>query len=182
MIYYEMLMILVSDIPQDIYDAIYENITNAIKEKDGSVITYDKWGKYLLAYKIKKSAYGIYVLVRFGVKKDKIQEVLKALQNFCVLRYNNHIMRYVFVKIGKAISDVYCRPDSLEDAPRREKLYDIDDVIARKNKYTKKAKNFNEVQVSQNDDFGNDDSNNDNVSPYIEDNAGLCNQEFNRSI
>lgn len=148
MIYYEMLMILTSDIPQTIYDEINNTIYNIIKQKDGIVVTYDKWGKYLLAYKIKKSTYGIYVLVRFGIAKEKVQEVLQILHNTCNLKYNNYIMRYVFVKIGKTISDIYCRPDSLEDAPRREKTYDIDEVIARKNKTPRKTKNFNGAYFS----------------------------------
>jgi ribosomal protein S6 len=151
-----MLTILNSDIPQNIYEAIEENVRTIVKNADGTIVTYDKWGKYLLAYKIKKSAYGIYVLIRFGVSKDKIKDLLNNLHNLCNLRYNNYIMRYVFVKLGKTIANIYCRPDSLEDAPRREKTYDIDDVISRKNKYGRKARNFNGAYLAETSDSDQD--------------------------
>lgn len=141
MIYYEMLMILNPDISQDNYDTIKQKIESQIIENNGIIKNYDRWGKYLLAYKIKKNSYGIYVLLRFGVSQSVIHTVLENIRNLCTLRFNLTVMRYVFVRLGKSISDSYCRPDSLEDAPRREKAYDIDEVIARKNRNNQKTSN-----------------------------------------
>jgi small subunit ribosomal protein S6 len=132
MIYYEMLLLLTSDISQDTYDAIKNSIQSAVVNKNGTIKNYDRWGKYLLAYPIKKYTYGIYVLVRFGVAKDHLNDVLNEIRSLCALRFNLSVMRYVFVRLGKNISPVYCRPDSLEDSPRRENQYDIEEVISRK--------------------------------------------------
>lgn len=169
MIYYEMLMILNPDVSQENYDIIKEKIESTITDNNGIIKNYDRWGKYLLAYKIKKNSYGIYVLIRFGVNQKIIHSILDNIQNLCKLRFNLFIMRYVFVKLGKTISDTYCRPDSLEDAPRREKTYDIDEVIGRKNKnnqktgYGRNNKNFEGALLLEEENF-TDSQNTENIS------------------
>jgi small subunit ribosomal protein S6 len=141
MIYYEMLMLLTPDISQENYDLIQEKIEGVIKENSGTIKNYDRWGKYLLAYPIKKHTYGIYILLRFGVDSALLNNTLNGIRGLCTLRFNLIIMRYVFVRLGKTISDTYCRPDSLEDAPRREKTYDIEEVISRKSRYNNQKNN-----------------------------------------
>ena len=124
MFYYEMLMLLRPDISQDVFDDVKGKIELAITEENGSLKTYDRWGKYLLAYKVNKCEYGVYVLVRFGVSKEKTSLLLEKLKNICCLKFNLIVMRYVFVSLGKDYIEEYCRPDSLEDAPRRDKNFD----------------------------------------------------------
>jgi small subunit ribosomal protein S6 len=141
MIYYEMLMLLTPDISQENYDLIQERIESVIKENSGIIKNYDRWGKYLLAYPIKKHTYGIYILLRFGVNQAVLNNTLNSIRALCTLRFNLTIMRYVFVRLGKTISETYCRPDSLEDAPRREKTYDIEEVISRKPRYNNPKNN-----------------------------------------
>jgi small subunit ribosomal protein S6 len=137
MIYYEMLMLLTPDISRENFELIKDKISAVIAEQKGIIKNYDRWGKYLLAYPIKKHTYGIYVLLRFGVSEDGLNTVLTNIRALCTLRFNIIMMRHVFVRLGKTISETYCRPDSLEDAPRREKSYDIDEVISKKPRYTK---------------------------------------------
>lgn len=144
MIYYEILLLITPDISQENYDLIKNKLEAVITSKKGVIKNYDRWGKYLLAYPIKKHTYGIYVLLRFGIGQDVLNEVLSNIKVLRTLDFNLLIMRYVFVRLGKAISETYCRPDSLEDSPRREKSYDIDEVLSRKirpstrNQYEKK--------------------------------------------
>ena len=143
MIYYEMLMLLTPDISQEHYDAIKDSMQKAIIDNGGEIKNYDKWGKYLLAYPIKKHTYGIYILLRFGVPSNVLNLTLSSMRALCTLRFNLTIMRHVFVKLGKHISETYCRPDSLEDAPRREKTYDIEEVISKKSKHNKRISDRN---------------------------------------
>lgn len=138
MIYYEMLMLLTPDISQENYDLIKEKIEEVINQNSGIIKNYDRWGKYLLAYPIKKNTYGIYILLRFGVNQTLLNVTLNSIRSLCTLRFNLIMMRHVFVRLGKTISENYCRPDSLEDAPRREKTYDIEEVINRKPRYNNK--------------------------------------------
>lgn len=124
MIYYELLVLLKPDILQESYDEIKGRITSLIEENGGVLKTYDRWGKYLLAYEVQKFSYGIYVLVRFGIEKDASKSLLEKLKNLCQVKFNTTIMRNVIVSLGKNYNEDYCRPDSLEDAPRRDKSSD----------------------------------------------------------
>jgi ribosomal protein S6 len=124
-VYYEMLVLLRPDIAQDVYDEIKAKIEQIIvQENVGEIKNYDKWGKYLLAYPVQKCAYGIYVFIRFGIENSKSKEVIEKIKGLCKVRFNNFIMRYVFINLGATISSTYCRPDSLEDAPRRDRQDD----------------------------------------------------------
>lgn len=139
MVYYEMLMLLAPDITTVNFDLIKSEISEIISSNEGIIHNYDKWGKYLLAYKIEKHAYGIYVLIRFSSNSKKGSDViLSKIKDLCTLKFNNSVMRYVFVKLGNNMNESYCKPDSLEEAPRREKTYDIDEMISRKNRYQKR--------------------------------------------
>jgi small subunit ribosomal protein S6 len=158
MIYYEMLILLTPDISPDNYDLVKEKISGVIVENGGVIKNYDRWGKYLLAYPIKKHTYGIYVLLRFGVGLDLLNIVLTGIRSLCILRFNLIIMRHVFVRLGKVISETYCRPDSLEDAPRREKSYDIEEVISRKSRYNKKDDSNQYIKNFDGAVLGNDNS------------------------
>lgn len=159
MIYYEMLMLLTPDISQEGYDLIKEKIESVITENSGIIKNYDRWGKYLLAYPIKKHTYGIYILLRFGVNPSLLNNTLNGIRALCTLRFNLTMMRHVFVRLGKTISETYCRPDSLEDAPRREKTYDIEEVISRKPRYNNQknneqyAKNFDGAILTNENSF-----------------------------
>ncbi len=171
MIYYEMLMLLTPDISQENYDLIKEKIEAAINENSGVIKNYDRWGKYLLAYPIKKYTYGIYVLLRFGVDQKLLNNTLNSIRALCSLRFNLTMMRHVFVRLGKTISETYCRPDSLEDAPRREKTtYDIEEVITRKPRY-------NNIKNERNKSFNAETINNENTSSEKK-----TNSEINCSI
>jgi len=124
-VYYEMLMLLRPDLAQDIYDEIKAKIEQVLlQESNGEIKNYDKWGKYLLAYPVQKCSYGIYVLIRFGIENSKSKEVIDKIKGLCKVRFNTFIMRYVFINLGSTILSTYCRPDSLEDAPRRDRQDD----------------------------------------------------------
>lgn len=171
-VYYEKLMLLTPDISPENYDAIKNKVEAIILENGGVIKNYDRWGKYLLAYPIKKYTYGIYVLLRFGIKQDVLNVVLNAIRALCALRFNLTMMRYVFVRLGKEISPVYCRPDSLEDAPRREKSYDIEEVISRKIKSNRNQSNFKKfdaaVLIQESDFFDEKITKKDSIAVSIE--------------
>lgn len=124
MFYYEMLVLLRPEVSQELFDEIKARITSCIEEQGGVLKTYDRWGKYLLAYEVQKCSYGVYTLVRFGVEKEFSNILLEKLKNLCQIKFNTNIMRHVFVSLGNKYNEEYCRPDSLEDAPRRDKSFD----------------------------------------------------------
>jgi small subunit ribosomal protein S6 len=119
--HYEILLLLKPDTTNEVYDDVKARIYTIINEENqGSVKNYDKWGKYLLAYPVEKCMYGFYVLLRFSIDKSKASGTLEKLKNLFTIRFNTVIMRHVVVALGKTLREEYCRPDSFEDAPRRD--------------------------------------------------------------
>ncbi len=119
--YYEMLMLIKPDASQEVLADIKKQVEDIVtKEFSGEIKAYDKWGKYLLAYTVEKCNYGIYILVRFGIS-EKLNEAIERLKNLCLVKYSTTIMRFNFSKLGTIYKEEYCKPDSLEDAPRRDK-------------------------------------------------------------
>lgn len=144
MIYYEILMLFKPDTSKEVYEDFKVKLEKMISmDFNGKVETFDHWGKYLLAYQIEKNEYGIYVLVRFGVEINK-KEVLNKIKTLFTLKFNNILMRYIIVNIGSILSAEYSKPDSLEDAPRREK---DEGGMWINDKY---SKNYNSENKSQN--------------------------------
>ncbi len=124
MIKYEMLVLMRPDLVQEKQDEIQARIELTIKEEKGTLISYDKWGKYLLAYPIQKCTYGIYSLVRFSVEEEHPDSLLEKLKTVCAVRFSIFVMRHVIIRLALNAPTEYRRPDSLEEAPRRDKSYD----------------------------------------------------------
>jgi len=118
MVYYESLLLLQPAASQEFIQSLKEKILETLDSFDGELKIFDKWGKYLLAYKIAKHSYGVYVLVRFGIPEKNRAEVVAKLKTIFGVRFHEEVLRFVIVLLGKNFKENYCRPDSLEDAPR----------------------------------------------------------------
>lgn len=155
MIYYEMLTLLRPDINQDIYDDIKSKIENLIiTDFKGIVKNYDKWGKYLLSYPINKCAYGVYVLIRFGITSEK-NGVLEKLRILCSVKFNSSVMRHVIINKGDKFVEIYCKPDSLEDAPRENREEEGEWSNNSRPKYYNKNNNYSKNNTSNNNGLHN---------------------------
>ncbi len=130
MIRYETLFLTVPEITADEASAIESQLEKVVKENDGALLAFDRWGKYRLAYPIRKNDYGIYFLARIEASEAKLSSLLDALRTFFAVKYNDLVMRHLTVRMDNKSLE-YQRPDSLEDAPAR----DID-VFLKENKMT----------------------------------------------
>jgi len=115
---YEVLMLTVPGITEDESKGMEQNITKLIKDVKGEMISFERWGKYRLAYPVKKNDYGIYFLSRFEIKKNPT--LFKEIQSLFTLKYNEVVMRNVIVKIDTKQGLEYKRPSSVEDMPARD--------------------------------------------------------------
>lgn len=115
---YEILMLTVPEITEDESKGIEQNVRKLIKDVKGEVISFERWGKYRLAYQVKKHDYGIYFLTRFEVEKSPA--LFKEIQSLFTLKYNEIVMRNVVVKLDAKQTLEYKRPHSVEDAPVRD--------------------------------------------------------------
>jgi ribosomal protein S6 len=133
---YETLYIAVPEITKDEAGSVEKELTKAVKDAKGGVISFERWGKFNLAYPVRNNEYGVYYLMRFEVDNEKKGEILQALKNLYRVRFNDLVMRNIIVHLPSEGSLEYKRPESLEEAPSK----DID-VIMKESKSLLKTNN-----------------------------------------
>lgn len=125
MLRYELLLLTVPEITEDESKHMESQLDRMIKTARGSLISYERWGKYRLAYPVKKHEYGIYYLLRFEV--DANSSLLDDMRSLFAVKFNDLVMRYTLGALDPKGSLVYQRAPSLEEMPRREGQYFRDD-------------------------------------------------------
>ena len=64
----------------------------------GSVISYERWGKYRLPILYRGNDYGVYYLMRFEVEDANKETLLEALKTLFSVKYVELIMRNMIVR------------------------------------------------------------------------------------
>lgn len=118
MINYEVLILAVPTITQDETKNMESQIDRVVKENKGNIISFEKWGKYHLAYPINKNDYGVYFLVRFETETPGV--IVDAIKTLMTVRLNDLVMRHMSSILDPKRSLIYQRPQSLEETPSRE--------------------------------------------------------------
>ncbi len=114
---YEILILTIPEITKDEASTLEFQIDKLIKKIKGSIISFERWGKYRLAYPVRKNDYGVYFLVRFEVE-DK-QSIVKDLNTLFAVKFSDIVMRKLISKLDANQSLEYQKPPSLEDTPKR---------------------------------------------------------------
>ncbi len=125
--YYETLLLLTPQATSEIFDAVKEEFTKVVAKHSGTVDAFDLWGKYHLAYPVRRNDYGFYVLVRYKTE-GSVQELCKDLDSLLFIKFNEPVMRHTHVKLTEAeYSAEYIKPEpmtsgasSAQAAPRAE--------------------------------------------------------------
>lgn len=135
---YEVLILAVPEITQDETKDLEKHIEKVILEEKGSVISFERWGKYKLAYPVRKKEYGVYFLSRFSIPKN--ETLLREITNVLAVKFETVVMRSAISALNDTTSLEYQRPRSLEEVPlasetnfrdrRRQYETDIADGIA----------------------------------------------------
>lgn len=120
MVRYEILMLTVPEITQDEAHKIEGHIERVIKEQKGALVSYERWGKYRLAYPVKNNDYGIYFLVRFEVEQTQASALLDALKSLFAVKVNDMVLRHMVARLDAKKSLAYQRPQALDEVPTRE--------------------------------------------------------------
>lgn len=106
---YELLYIVHPDLEASI-DKITEGVKASIETRNGKVSYEENWGKRKLAYPVKKSDVGIYVLIYFEMPKESLGKVERDL------RLTEEIMRYMLL----ATEDKVKAEKKQEKTPKKE--------------------------------------------------------------
>ena len=120
MVRYETLLLAIPEITKDETASLERNIEQSIKKAKGSVISFERWGKYRLAYPVRKNEYGVYFLVRFEVDDEQCAELLHELNFLFSFKKADVVMRSMITYLEPQQSLSYQKPESLEDTPSRD--------------------------------------------------------------
>lgn len=74
---YEALILLRPDLSDEGVDKEIKRLSQAITNNNGQIISFEKWAKRVLAYKVKKFKEGIYLLANFKIAPQMIKEIEK---------------------------------------------------------------------------------------------------------
>ncbi len=166
MLRYEILILTVPEITVDESKNIESNIESIVEASKGSIISYERWGKYKLAYPVKHHEYGIYFLVRFQIHQENTKNLLNELHEYFAVKQTEIVMRHMVAKLAKGESLEYKKPESLEDIPSG----DIDSFL-KENKMPNILKDSGRSENSENIDNNNNtdnDINNDDLQEDVE--------------
>ncbi|MBR4984611.1 MAG: 30S ribosomal protein S6 [Proteobacteria bacterium] len=116
---YETVFILRSDVLDEDRNKVLTRMSSIIEKLDGHILMQEEWGKRKLAYKIQKSAYGIYFYIRYLGYNDMVAEIERNL------RILEPVIKYMTVKLGddvdvekrkaEAVNEGSCAPKDSAD-------------------------------------------------------------------
>ena len=115
---YEALMLTVPEITGDEAKNIETTLDKTVKAGSGSTISFERWGKYKLAYDINKNEYGVFFLARFEAPERST--LVNDLKTLFKVKFDNVVMRDMVSVLDPKQPMTYNRPRSLEEAPARE--------------------------------------------------------------
>lgn len=118
MIRYETLMLAVPEITETEISAIESSFGKIVKDAKGKMLSWEKWGKYFLAYPINKQSYGIYILARFEVPAESKKIVNDEIKSIFSIKFNNLVARYMTSVLKKENGLEYKRPTPLDETPK----------------------------------------------------------------
>ncbi len=124
MLRYEMLFLTVPEITGDEIESIKSYFQKSVRAAQGDMLSFERWGKYRLAYPVNKNDYGVYFLTRFEVAKEQRDALLKDIRGSYIFKFNNLIVKNMICRLDENASLEYKRPESLEDTP-----HDIDSFL-----------------------------------------------------
>lgn len=85
---YELMVIISGDLTEGEFEKELGEIRKLLKESSGGIFNEESWGKKDLAFKIKKQAYGYYVIFNFDAPPQNIAELRQTIKlNPMVLRH-----------------------------------------------------------------------------------------------
>jgi len=92
---YEMVLIISPEVADEAVDTTIDNISQLITEKGGFTSNVERWGRRKLAYPIRHSTEGSYVLTQFTLKPALSKELEANL------KISEAVLRHLLIKVSK---------------------------------------------------------------------------------
>ena len=116
MLRYETLILAHTQITADELSMLENHFEQMASDGKGKVLSFDKWGKYRLAYPVKKNDYGVYILARYEMPDGSTTSSSKNLTDFFKVKCNEIVMRHVTIKLDDDAPLNYARPEPVDGA------------------------------------------------------------------
>ncbi len=151
---YELLYIVHPDLEASI-DKITDRIKKSIESRDGKITYEENWGKRKLAYEIKKSDVGIYVLWYFEAPKSSLIKIERDI------RQTEEIIRFMLlsapdkvkVKVEKPKKEVKKSDEQKEEVVPEKPKKEVKSAAApKKEKVKKEPEESEEERMKQLDE------------------------------
>ena len=120
---YEMLLIAHQTANDEALTASFDNLTAAITDAGGSMLSRDDWGRVRMAYPINKQRVAKYFLLEY-VAPSSVPLELERLVRFD----DKTFLRFLTVRLGENVSDL----DGLKEAAEARKTKRQEQVAAMK--------------------------------------------------
>ncbi|MEX0940179.1 MAG: 30S ribosomal protein S6 [Candidatus Babeliales bacterium] len=120
MVRYETLILSIPEITADETSALENEFERLVKKSGGSITSFERWGKYRLAYPVQNNEYGVYFLTRFETNLNNVDELTKDIHSLFTVKYPQMIMRFMNSRLDMDQSLTYYKPESLEDIPSQD--------------------------------------------------------------
>ena len=92
---YELVVIISPEVAEEQINTTLEKVSRFIAEKGGSVTEVNRWGRRKLAYPIKRSMEGVYVLTRFKAEPKSTAELEANL------KLSEEVLRHLLVRVDE---------------------------------------------------------------------------------
>jgi small subunit ribosomal protein S6 len=144
---YETLILTIPEITKDESSNLELQLNKIVKASKGDVISFEKWGKFRLAYPVRKNEYGVYYLIRYEAPVADKATIIKGVKEFFDIKYHEIVMRHAVTALPAGKSLEYSRPKSLEEAPELGSFMKNDGFSDRPQRYesnmSKKSEDLN---------------------------------------
>jgi len=150
---YETLLLAIPEITKEELGSLEKQVEQILKKTSSTLISFERWGKYRLAYPVRKNEYGVYCLIRFEMP-EKVAETIKDLDALFAFKHGDIVMRTMTTQLDPRRPLAYQRPESLEDAPAR----DVDSFIRENNMTGLLGNNASQASARDDNEFAEDEN------------------------
>ncbi|OQA35735.1 MAG: 30S ribosomal protein S6 [Candidatus Dependentiae bacterium ADurb.Bin331] len=120
MVRYETLILAVPEITADEASSLEGQLEALVKKAQGTILSFERWGKYRLAFPVWNNDYGVYYLIRFEADGAQNGSIVNEIDSLFKVKYTQVVMRHMTTKLNRSQSLAYYKPESLEDAPSQD--------------------------------------------------------------
>jgi small subunit ribosomal protein S6 len=114
MLRYETLLLGKTEMTEDDIAALERSFDTIITAGQGKLSSFDKWGKYRLAFPVEKQTQGIYILVRYELPVAGTGATINKVDEFLKIKCNELVLRHVNIRLKANAPTTYMKPDPID--------------------------------------------------------------------